>query len=372
MKWILFSFIFGSLISCEPGKRENHVIVPQDSSSTPLTLYSLQNRNNIQMTATNFGGRIVSLWVPDKDGNLGDIVLGYDSLEEYLSDNPYFGSLIGRYANRVAKGKFLLDGKEIQLSVNNGVNTLHGGPIGFHNVFWEVSHIASETGSRLELNYFSKDGEEGFPGNLSVKVIYTLTDQNELIIDYEATTDQITIVNLTDHSYFNLLGEGRGDILNHQLMLNADLYCPVDEASIPTGEFQPVVGTPFDFLKPHSIGVFVDQVDPQLKIGKGYDHNWVLNKDSNELSLAARVSEVTSGRVMELWTTDIGVQFYSGNFLDGSNKGKGGKPYNFRSAICLETQHFPDTPNKKHFPQAILKPGEIYKKRTMYKFSVMK
>jgi len=370
MKCILLTFIIGTLISCGREKKETNFTVLQDNSNTPLTLYSLKNTNNLKMTITNFGGRIVSLWIPDKDGKLDDIVLGYDSLEEYLLDNPYFGALIGRYANRVAKGKFLLEGKEFQLPVNNGINTLHGGPKGFHNVFWEAKSVSTETGSRIELNYVSKDGEAGFPGNLSVKVVYTLTDLNELVIDYEAITDQITIVNLTDHSYFNLSGEGRGDILNHQLMLNANLYCPIDDTSIPTGELRPVTGTPFDFLKPHSIGEFIDQLDTQLKIGKGYDHNWVLNKDSNELSLAARMSESTSGRVMELWTTDIGVQFYSGNFLDGS-KGKAGKPYNYRSAICLETQHFPDTPNKDYFPPVVLRPGEIYKKRTVYKFSVI-
>jgi len=372
MKWIVFLLICGSLIGCGRANKEIHIPVLQETSSSPLTLFSLQNKNGIRMTVTNYGGRIVSLWVPDKNGDLGDIVLGYDSLEEYLSDDAYFGALIGRYANRVAKGKFLLEGKEFQLPVNNGVNTLHGGPKGFHKVFWDVVPIRTETGSRLELNYLSKDGEAGFPGNLSVKVIYYLTDQNELMIEYEATTDQTTIVNLTDHSYFNLLGEGTGDILNHQLMINAEKYCPVDETSIPTGELQLVAGTPFDFLKPHSIGEFIEYADPQLKIGKGYDHNWVLKKDSNEFSLAARVSESISGRVMELWTTDIGVQFYSGNFLDGSGKGKGGKPYNFRSAICMETQHFPDTPNKKHFPQAVLRPGEIYKKKTMYRFLVNK
>ncbi|MEJ0055650.1 MAG: aldose epimerase family protein [Bacteroidota bacterium] len=340
----------------------------KDSLTNDLVLYSLKNRNGLSMTVTNFGGRIVSLLVPDKNGNPGDIVLGYDSLKDYLRENPYFGSLIGRYANRVAGGKFTLDGREYQLPRNNGPNTLHGGPIGYHNVYWNVRSVPSTTGESVELNYLSKDGEAGFPGNLSVKVTYTLTDMNELAIDYEATTDQATVVNLTDHSYFNLAGAGNGDILGHQVMINADRFCPVDETSIPTGELKPVKGTPFDFLKPRPIGSMINDNDDQLKIGKGYDHNFVLNKNSNELSLALRVSEATTGRVMELWTTDIGVQFYSGNFLDGTITGKGGKPYNYRSAICTETQHFPDSPNKPRFPSTVLKPGEVYKKKTVYKF----
>jgi len=371
MKWIIF--LLGYILvnsSCVPSKKENSMILKNDTVQP--VLYSLQNKNGLRMTVTNFGGRIVSLWVPDRNGDLDDIVLGYDSLTDYLTGNPYFGALIGRYANRVAKGKFILEGREFQLPVNNGINTLHGGPIGFHNVYWTVKPMESELGERVELNYFSPDNEAGFPGNLSVKVTYTLTHQDELVIDYEASTDQATIVNLTDHSFFNLLGAGKGDILNHRLMINADRYCPVDETLIPTGELKSVKGTPFDFREPHLIGDRIDEQDPQLLIGKGYDHNWVLNKDSTELTLAARLTEQTTGRILELWTTDIGVQFYSGNFLDGTDKGKNSKNYNYRSAVCMETQHFPNSPNNELFPKVILKPQELYTKKTIYKFSVLK
>lgn len=320
------------------------------------------------MSFTNFGGRIISLSVPDRAGKFDDVVLGYDSLADYLKDNPYFGSMIGRYANRIAGGKFTLDGKTWQLPVNNGPNTLHSGPLGYHNVYWNVHVLPGDAAA--ELTYLSKDGEQGFPGNLDIKVTYTLTDDNELTIDYEATTDQTTVVNLTDHSYFNLLGAGNGDILGHELMINADRYCPVDTTSIPTGALRPVKGTPFDFSTSRTIGELINAADEQLTIGKGYDHSYVLNKDSGEYSLALRLREPTSGRVMELWTTDIGFQFYTGNFLDGSLIGKGGKPYNYRSAVCTETQHLPDSPNKPEFPSVVLKVGENYKKKTGYRFGV--
>ncbi len=318
------------------------------------------------MSVTNFGGRIVSLWVPDKNGTPGNIVQGYDSVKKYLTGNPYFGAMIGRYGNRIAKGKFTLNGTEYKLPINNGVNSLHGGPKGFHNVYWEIKPDSSS----LEMSYLSKDGEEGYPGSLSVKVKYTLTDQNELVLDYEASTDKPTIVNLTHHSFFNLGGESSGDILNHQVVINADHYNPVDAGLIPTGELKAVKGTPFDFLKVHSIGARIGGDDQQLKFGTGYDHNWVLNKKSNELSMAATVTEPVSGRVMEVWTTEPGLQFYSGNFLNGSDIGYSGKPYEFRSAFCMEAQHFPDSPNRPEFPSTVLNPGEKYSQKTIYKFSV--
>lgn len=361
------------LAACSPQEKETSMSTSTvDTLVTPLSMYILQNANGVKMSVTNFGGRIISLWVPDKTGAMSDVVLGYDSLEQYLNGNPYFGAMIGRYGNRIAKGKFSLDGMEYSLATNNGANALHGGPKGFHNVYWDVNPIAGEEGEALEMRYSSKDREESYPGNLSLRVTYTLTNQNELIIDYEATTDQPTVVNLTHHSFFNLAGEGQGEVLNHEMTIVADRFCPVDEGLIPTGELKPVKGTPFDFLKPHRIGERIDMDDLQLKSGKGYDHNWVLNKMSGELALAAKVREPASGRVMEVWTTEPGLQFYSGNFLSDAEKGKGGKTYNFRTAFCLEAQHFPDSPNQSTFPSTVLRPGEVYKQKTVYKFSVTK
>lgn len=342
-----------------------------NTSESQLKQFTLQNASGVKMTVTNFGGRIISLWVPDKAGVLGDIVLGYDSLKEYLSGNPYFGAMIGRYGNRIAKGKFSLDGKDYQLATNNGTNALHGGPGGFHNVLWNVEPKSTESGESLNMMYTSMTGEEGYPGTLMVKVTYTLTPQNELVIDYLASTDQPTVVNLTHHSFFNLAGEGTSDILNHSFTIDADRFCPVDEGLIPTGKLKSVAGTPFDFRQPHSVGERINQEDQQLKFGKGYDHNWVLNKTGNELSLAANVTEPTSGRVMQVWTTEPGLQFYSGNFLSPTEKGKEGRTYDFRSAFCLEAQHFPDSPNQPGFPSTILRPGEVYLQKTMYKFSTV-
>lgn len=336
------------------------------ASTTQSTVVTLTNSNNMKVVLTNFGGKIMSLWVPDRNGKSGDVVLGYDSASQYPGGNFYFGALIGRYGNRIAKGKFSIDGKEYQLPVNNGVNALHGGPNGFHNVYWNAQPAAD--GKSVVLTYQSKDGEEGYPGNLMAKVVYSLSDSNELVIDYEATTDQPTIVNLTHHSFFNLAGEGNGDILGHELQINGGRYCPVDSGLIPTGELRAVAGTPFDFLQPHTIGERIQGSDEQLTFGKGYDHNWALDKTDQSLTMAARVYEPISGRVMEVWTTEPGLQFYSGNFLDGKDKGKGGKPYEFRTAFCLEAQHFPDSPNQPSFPSTVLRPGETYKQRTIYKF----
>ena len=297
-------------------------------------------------------------------------MLGYDSLADYQKATSYFGALIGRYGNRIAKGKFSIDGKEYKLAVNNGVNHLHGGLKGFDKVIWTASPSIQADGAHLDLTYLSRDGEEGYPGNLNVKVDYVLTENNELKIVYSATTDRPTVVNLTHHSYFNLAGAGQGTILDHQLTLNADRFTPTDSGSIPIGELRSVKGTPFDFTKATAIGARIDQADEQLKFGNGYDHNFVLNKKNGDLSLAATVYESTSGRVMEVFTTEPGVQFYTGNFLDGSIKGKSGQSYPRRSGFCLEAQHFPDSPNQTRFPSTVLRPGKIYTQTSIYKFSV--
>lgn len=333
--------------------------------TTDLKAYEIRNKNGVSAQVINFGGRIVSLKVPDANGGMTDVVLGFDSLHQYTEPNPYFGSLIGRYGNRIARGRFQLEGVNYQLATNNGANSLHGGPGGFHNVFWKVT-VAND--HKIALHYQSDDGEEGYPGRLDVAVTYELTDDNALRIDYSAFTDKTTIVNLTQHSYFNLAGTG--DILNHQVVIHADRYTPVDSTLIPTGEVRPVAGTPFDFRQPHAIGERIQSDDQQIKFGKGYDHNWVLNKKpgESEPTLAARVSDPDSGRVMEVWTTEPGLQFYSGNFLDGSLTGKGGKPARYRSGFCMETQHFPDSPNHPEFPTVILNPGEQYRQTTIYKF----
>lgn len=335
-----------------------------------MNIYTLTNKNGVSAKITNYGGIVVSLNVPDKSGQLGDVVLGFDNLEDYRKAHPFFGALAGRYGNRIANGKFSLNGIEYRLAQNDGPNSLHGGLKGFDKVIWKAKPIDTPAGPTLELTYLSQDGEEGYPGNLSVKVVYTLTHDNELRIDYTATTDKDTIVNLTHHSYFNLAGAGKGDILDHELMIKADRFTPVDETLIPTGELKPVAGTSFDFTRPTKIGLRIDQEDEQLKFGRGYDHNYVLTKADGSLALAARVFEPTSGRVMEVWTTEPGIQFYSGNFLDGSNIGKGGQPYPRRSGFCLETQHFPDSPNHPNFPSTVLKSGETYRSTTIYKFSV--
>jgi aldose 1-epimerase len=336
---------------------------------TTVDLFTLTNPNGIEVRAITYGGTIISLRMPDKDGRLDDVVLGFDSLEGYLGGHPYFGAIIGRYGNRIGSAKFTLDGVEYKLPVNNGPNSLHGGLKGFDKVVWQAKSFENDQRVGIVFTYTSPDGEEGYPGNLAVKITYTLTDQNELIFDYEATTDKPTPVNLTQHTYFNLAGAGKGDILGHEITLNADSFTPVDATLIPTGEIRKVAGTPMDFTKPTTIGARIDAEDEQIKLGPGYDHNFVINRKAEGLSLAARVYEPTSGRVMEVSTTEPGVQFYSGNFLDGTLTGKGGHVYQKRSGFCLETQHFPDSPNKSEFPSTILRPGETYRSRTIYRFS---
>ena len=329
---------------------------------TIVDLYTLTNANGMEAAIITYGGHVIRLTAPDKSGKYADVVLGLDDLPAYIAHTAHFGSLIGRYGNRIGKGQFQLDGKTYTLPKNNGENSLHGGK-GFDLKVWGAK---AANGASVELTYVSKDGEEGFPGTLSSKAVYTLTDKNELKIDYTATTDKPTIVNLTNHSYFNLSGDA--DVLQHQVTINADRFTPVDAGLIPTGELKPVKGTPFDFTTATAIGARIGQNDPQLKIGNGYDHNWVLNKGSGGLTKAAEVYEAKSGRVMEVWTTEPGVQFYTGNFLNGTLKGKG-KTYGFRSGLCLETQHYPDSPNKANFPSTTLRPGQTYQTTTVYRFA---
>jgi aldose 1-epimerase len=335
----------------------------------PVDLYTFNNSHGLEVRVTNFGGIIVSLRVPDKNGKMDDIVLGFDKLDQYLDNPPYFGAIVGRYANRIANGTFTLDGAKYTLAKNNGQNTLHGGLIGFNKVLWDANPFKNEKGAGVVLSRTSKDGEEGFPGNLKVKVTYTLTNENQLIVEYEAVTDKATPINLSQHSYFNLAGEGNGDILKHELMLNADRFTPVDSSLIPTGELRPVKGTPLDFTKPTAIGARINDDYEQLQLGHGYDHNFVINRKDDSLTLAARVREPNSGRVLEVFTTQPAVQLYTSNFLDGSIVGKHGHAYQKHAALCLETQHFPDSPNHPDFPSTILRPGETFRSETTYKFS---
>ena len=337
----------------------------------PVGLYTLTNANGLEAKITTYGGAVVSLLAPDQSGNLDDIVLGLETLEEYIEESPYFGCIAGRYANRIAQGKFTLNDVEYTLAQNDGENHLHGGLKGFDKVVWAAEERSSDDGVGLKLTYLSKDGEEGYPGNLSVEVVYTLTNADELRIEYLATTDKDTIVNLTNHTYFNLADGGAGDILGHELMLNAGRFTPIDDTLIPTGELRSVEGAPMDFRQLTPIGARIEQDDEQLRFGGGYDHNWILNSADGSLVLAARVQEPITGRVMEVYTTEPGIQFYSGNFLDGSITGKGGKVYQKRNGFCLETQHFPDSPNQPNFPLAVLKPGQTYQTTTIFKFMVL-
>jgi aldose 1-epimerase len=379
---MLAGMISLGMISCgtkkEPAVQEEVKSTSEKVTSRPfgalpdgqaVTLYTLKNSQGVEMSVMNYGGIIVSLKVPDKNGKLDDVVLGYDSLSGYLKSNPYFGALIGRYGNRIAKGKFSLDGVQYTLPVNDGENHLHGGTKGFDKVYWDIQVPADS--SSLVLSYKSADGEQGYPGNLDMSVTYTLTDSNEVKVDYKATTDKKTVVNLTQHSYFNLSGNAAQDILSHQLMIAADKFLPVDKTLIPTGELKAVAKTPFDFNTLTVIGARINDQDQQLLAGKGYDHCWVLkNGESKSLQKVSELYEPNSGRLMEVWTTEPGIQFYSGNFLDGTLTGKGGVMYKHRTGLCLETQHYPDSPNKPAFPSVTVNPGETYQTSTVYTFKV--
>jgi len=333
------------------------------------SLYTLINANGASASISNYGGTVTSLMMPDRNGKMGDVVLGFNKLADYEKKSPYFGCLVGRYGNRIAKGEFTLDGKTYHLPINNNGQSLHGGLKGFDKVVWNATPLETKQGPSLKLTYVSKDGEEGYPGKLSVTATYTLTNKNELKLVYSAKTDKPTVVNLTHHSYFNLAGQGNGDILGHVVTIHANKFTPVDKVLIPSGKLASVKGTPFDFRKPTSIGARIQEKDEQLKNGKGYDHNWVADKWPGHLGLIAKIEEPKSGRVLEVISTEPGVQFYSGNFLDGTLTGKGGKVYNFRNGFCFEPQHFPDSPNHKNFPSTVLRPGQTYKNTIIYRFS---
>jgi aldose 1-epimerase len=342
------------------------------ASGEQIDLYSLANKKGMEVSITNFGATVVTLRVPDRTGKAADVVLGFDNLEGYENGKSYFGATVGRYANRIGGGQFSIGGKTYTLPKNNGNNTLHGGIVGFNKKVWKAREIGSKEGEAIELSYLSVDGEEGFPGNLSVKVVFTVpADRNELKIDYSASTDKETVLNLSNHSYFNLGGEGNGDILDHVLTLHAKQFTPVDNTLIPTGELRDVAGTPLDFTSATVIGKRIDENYEQLVFGKGYDHNWVVARSGsgNGLALAAEAYDPKSGRKLEVLTSEPGTQFYSGNFLDGTVKGKGNKVYARRAAFCLETQHFPDSPNHPNFPSALLKPGSAFHSQTVFRFS---
>ncbi|MDR1864531.1 MAG: galactose mutarotase [Bacteroidales bacterium] len=367
-----------AVVSCGGNKQSEAGIKKSDFGQfkgEPVALYTLTNHQGVVVKISTYGGTVTELHVPDRDGKLGDVVLGFDRLDGYLSpeyesNNPNFGAIIGRYGNRIAKGKFTLEGIEYTLATNNGENHLHGGNIGFNRVVWKANPIEGETENALELTYACKDMEEGYPGNLNVTVTYILTDSNELKISYMATTDKATPCNLTNHSYFNLSAGLQPTIAGHELTILADKYTEVDGGLIPTGNLPEVAGTPMDFTTAYPIGARIDADFEQLKLGGGYDHNWVLRNDNGSMALAATVYEPQSGRCMEVFTTEPGVQFYAGNFLDGTLTGKGGVKYEKRAGLCLETQHFPDSPNQPAFPSSILQPGSIYHTQTVYQFSV--
>jgi len=365
----VYALSFGAISSPE-GK---HMISKQAFGTTPdgksVEIYTLTNHHGMEARIMTYGAIIVSLRVPDRKGHADDVVLGYDSLAGYIEKTPYFGAVVGRYGNRIANGKFTVDGKEYTLAKNNGPNALHGGIKGFDKVVWQAEPFEKKGEAGVILKYTSADGEEGYPGTLQATVTYTLNEKNELILDYHATTDQATPINLTNHTYFNLAGEGKGDILAHEVMLNAGHFTPVDKNLIPTGKIASVKGTPLDFTQATAIGARINDKYEQLVLAGGYDHNFVINRSGSGLTLAARVYESTTGRVLEVDTTQPGVQFYTGNFLDGTITGKQGHVYQRRYGFCLETQHYPDSPNQPNFPSAILRPGQVYHTTTVFKFS---
>ncbi len=373
LKLILISILF---FQCSSNKNfMNQLKIEKKEFGTTednVTVYQfvLSNKNGMEISVINYGGIITSLKAKDRNGKYQDIVLGFNSLPPYEDENPYFGALIGRYGNRIANGNFKLDGQSYKLDINNPPNHLHGGLKGFHKVVWKPKEILNDSDVSLELTYLSKHMEEGYPGNLDVKVTYTLNNKDELSVFYEAETDKKTIINLTQHSYFNLSGNFSNDILDHEIRINADSFLPVDETLIPTGEIRSVLGSPFDFRKSKLIGQDIDTNNKQIEFGKGYDHCWVINNKNNGLRSVASAYHYESGRVLDVYSDLPGLQFYSGNFLDGTLKSKKVGYYELRSGFCLETQHYPDSPNQENFPSVILKPGDVYKSNTVFKFSV--
>jgi aldose 1-epimerase len=372
----LIAALSAALAACHPAPEPARGVRPlfgRLPGGADVDVFALTNGNGLEVRTIPYGAAIVSIRVPDRDGRLGDVVLGFSSLDGYLTPPPYFGAVVGRYGNRIAAGRFTLDGHAYQLATNNGPNHLHGGNKGFDKVLWRAEPFERDGHQGVTYSYTSADGDEGYPGALSARVTYTLTSANELTIEYEATTDKPTPVNLTQHSYFNLAGEGSGDILAHELTIDADRFTPVDATQIPTGELAPVDGTPFDFRRPTPIGARIDADAAQLRTGKGYDHNWVLNADADAatgLRHAARLRDPRTGRTLDVSTTEPGLQFYSGNFLDATLTGKSGRAYPARSALCLETQHFPDSPNHPNFPSTILRPGNRLQSKTVWTFGV--
>jgi aldose 1-epimerase len=367
--------LLAGLSACSNKTEDAGAMKPQPfgttADGTEVFLYTLKNHSGMEAKITNYGGIVVSLRAPDRAGRFDDVVLGYDSLAGYLKETPYFGALIGRYGNRIGRGTFTLNGQEYALATNNGKNHLHGGLKGFDKVVWGAEQMETPAGPSLVLKYLSRDGEEGYPGNLRVQAVYTVTEANELAVEFSATTDKPTVVNLTHHSYFNLAGAtSPTTVLDHVMMIDADRFTPIDSGLIPTGELRDVTGTSMDFRIPTAIGARINAADEQLRLGLGYDHNWVLNKKEQGMRLAVRVEESTTGRVLEVLTTEPGIQFYSGNFLDGTIAGKGGKTYVHRYGFCLEPQHFPDSPNRPDFPATVLNPGQTYGHRIMYRFMV--
>lgn len=384
---ILLTFTMGLNIQCKNNKNDKSTEKPETmekltisksdfgktKDGSPVEQYTLKNANGVEVNVITYGGRITSLKVPNKDGKLENVVLGHDTMEGYLrDDNPFFGALIGRFGNRIAKGKFTLNGKEYTLATNDGSNHLHGGVNGFDRVIWKAEPMEGTENSSLKLTYLSKDGEEGYPGNLNVTVVYTLTKDNALEVSYEATTDKATVVNLTQHAYFNLTGDFSKTILDHVVEINADTYLPVDETLIPTGEIRKVEGTPFDFTSAKQTGKEINADNEQLKRGQGYDHCWVLNGDKGTMRFAASAYDKTSGRFMEIYSEEPAIQFYTGNFLNGTLPMPNGGTYAHRTGFCLETQHYPDAPNQKDFPSTVLEPGETYATKTIFKFSTKK
>ena len=369
----LFLIFISILIFISCNKQGNNLVKKELfgtlQNGEDIYSYTLTNNSGMSATIINYGATVVKLKVPDKNGKTEDVILGYDSLSGYVKGASYFGGIVGRYGNRIAKGRFTLDGKEYQLPLNNGPNSLHGGTIGFNKRVWKAEELNGNNPA-LQLTYVSVDGEEGYPGTLTLIVTYSLTDKNGLKIDYKATTDKATILNPTNHCYFNLTGDPNNTILNHVLMINADKFTPVDSSLIPTGQLEDVANTPMDFRKPTEIGERINDDFQQLKFAGGYDHNWVLNNYNGSVREAATVYDSTSGIFMEVLTDQPGVQFYTGNFLNGMDGGKDGIYYKFRTALCLECQHFPDSPNEKTFPSVVLRPGETYTQTTVYEFSV--